>query len=412
MDDSEAERLREENAALRARLEGGRRGRLRAAAHWVLLTLAALLTVLAAIGIWADNQVTDTDRYVRTVAPLADDPSIQTLIVDRVTAAIADPERTEDAASELLPPRAAPLARPIAAALERFVHERVDRFVRSPDFADLWTGISRRTHASAVRLLTGEDTGGRLQVAGDLLVVDLGPLIGPVETVLERSGLDRSLLRGGDVEPEIVLGDASGIESARGAVRLLDRLAIVLPLLALLAFAGAVALAPTFRRGLLRAGLAIAVAMVVLAALLGIGRSIYLDAAESAVPREPAQAAFDILVAYLRDGMRVVLAVGLVVAVGAWLAGPGRVPTSLRNLVRGAGARAQSAGAGTGAPGRALAGHLRLAEGAIVAVAALVLVSQDAPSAGDVLRIGVVALVLVGLLELVAAAAQRSDPAP
>ena len=408
---TEAERLREENAALRARLEGTGRRRWRTAAHWLLLTLATVLTALAAIGIWANNQITDTDRYVRTVAPLAVDPSIQTLVVDRVTAAIADPERTADAARELLPPRAAPLARPIAAALERFVHDRVDRFVRSPEFADLWTGISRRTHTRAVQLLTGEDTGGRIQVAGDLLVVELGPLIGPIDAVLERAGLDRSLLRGSDDEPQIVLGDASGIESARGAVRRLERLAIVLPLLALVAFAGAVALAPSFRRGILRAGLGVAVAMVVLAALLAVGRSLYLDAAESAVGRAPAQAAFDILVAYLRDGMRIVLAVGVVVAAGAWIAGPSRAATGLRNVARGAGTRAEAAGAGTGRPGRALAAHLRVAEGAVVAIAALLLVAQDAPSAGSVVRIGIVALVVVALLEAFAAASQRSGPA-
>ena len=412
---TEAERLREENAALRAQLDGAGRRRWRTVAHWLLLTLATLLTLLAAVGIWASNQITDTDRYVRTVAPLAVDPSIQTVVIDRVTTVIADPERTEEAARELLPPRAAPLARPIAAALERFVRERVDRFVRSPEFADLWTGISRRTHASAVRLLTGEDTGedggGRLQVAGDLLVVDLGPLIGPVEAVLERSGLDRSLLRGSDAEPQIVLGDASGIESAQGAVRLLERLAIVLPLLALLAFAGAIFLAPSRRQGIVRTGLAIAVAMVLLAALLAVGRSLYLDAAESAVPREPAQAAFDILVAYLRDGMRILLAIGLVVAAGAWIAGPSRAATSLRNVARGAGTRAEAAGAGTGTPGRLLAAHLRLAEGVVVGIAALLLVAQDALSGGSVVRLGIGTLVVVGLLEAIAAASQRSGPA-
>ena len=67
-----------------------------------------------------------------------------------------------------------------------------------------------------MELLTGDDSGGRLRVAGGLLVVELGPLVGPIEQVLERSGLDRSLLRGSGEEPQIVLADAGGIESARG----------------------------------------------------------------------------------------------------------------------------------------------------------------------------------------------------
>jgi hypothetical protein len=34
------------------------------------------------------NQVTNTDRYIRTVAPLAADPAIQTAIADQITTQI------------------------------------------------------------------------------------------------------------------------------------------------------------------------------------------------------------------------------------------------------------------------------------------------------------------------------------
>ena len=95
--------------------------RARRAGQVVALVLVALLAILSVVGIWARNQITKTDRYVRTVAPLATTPSIQDLIVREVTSAIADPERTADFAREVLPPRAAPLATPVAGAVERFV---------------------------------------------------------------------------------------------------------------------------------------------------------------------------------------------------------------------------------------------------------------------------------------------------
>ena len=42
----------------------------------VLIVLGCVLAPLAGVAVWARNQVTNTDRYVRTVAPLASDPAI------------------------------------------------------------------------------------------------------------------------------------------------------------------------------------------------------------------------------------------------------------------------------------------------------------------------------------------------
>ena len=413
-------RLRDEIAELRAdndrlserlgRPSWGRRGRV--AAHWLALVLGGVLVLLTVLAIWTRNQVVDTDRYVRTVAPLATEPSIQQLVVDRLTAAIADPERTATFARDVLPPRAAPLATPVAAALEQFVRERIDRFVHSPDFARLWDVVSRRTHESAVALLTGEQE-GRLQIAGDRLVVQLGPLVGPVEALLERTGLDTSALQRSDGDPQLVLGDASGVESARGAVRLIEGLAWLMPLFALACLAAAVALALDRRRGVLRAGLAIAGAMVALAVFLAVGRTLYLDAVTGPeLPEAAAAAAFDTLLAFLRDGMRLVLAVGLVVALGAALAGPARPAVALREAVRGLGRRAGDAGYDVGPVARWVAAHRRGLEGTVAAGGVLALVVQDQPTGRTVLTIAVVCLVLVALVELVAAGARAAPAAP
>ncbi len=399
--------LRADNERLSEQLQRptwGRRGRI--AAHWLALVLGGVLVLVSVLAIWTRNQVVDTERYVRTVAPLATEPSIQRLVSDRLTAAIADPSRTATFARDVLPPRAAPLATPIAAGLERFVHERIDRFVRSPDFARLWDVLSRRTHESAVALLTGENE-GRLQIAGDVLVVKLGPLIGPVEGVLTRAGVDTSALQRSGGEPELVLGDASGIQSARGAVRLIEQLAWFLPLLALACLGGAVALAVDRRRGLLRAGLAVAGAMVALALSLAFGRSLYLDAVTgTSLPEDAAAAAFDTLLAFLRDGMRVVLAVGLVVALGAALAGPARPAVALREGVRGLGRKAGDAGYDVGPVARWVAASRRVLESVIAGGGVLVLVLHDEPTARTVVTIAVVCLVLVALVELVAAGAR------
>ena len=299
-----------------------RRHRALTAVHWVALVLAALLAILSVIAVWTRNQVVDTDRYVRTVAPLATEPPIQDLLVDSLTNAIADPDRTAQFAQRLLPPRAEPLATPIAAGAESFVREQLGRFIRSDTFADLWRDVSRRTHDSAVNLLTGTDD-SKVQIVGDQLVVRLGPLLGPARKAVTDAGLKVPLreLSAGE-EPQIVLGDASDLESVRGLVDLLQKLAWLLPVLALILLGVGAVCGPTLRRGILRAGLALAAAMLVLGAALLIGRSLYLDAVTSPqLPEDAARAAFDTLLHYMRNGILVLLAIGVVVALGAFLAG-------------------------------------------------------------------------------------------
>ena len=50
-----------------------------------LLVIACVLAPIAGTSIWIKNQVTKTDRYVRTVKPLASDPAIQAAIATNVT---------------------------------------------------------------------------------------------------------------------------------------------------------------------------------------------------------------------------------------------------------------------------------------------------------------------------------------
>ena len=65
--------------------------------------------------------------------------------------------------------------------------------------------------------------------------------------------------------------------------------------------------------------------MSVIAVAILLGRSAYLDTVvSSSLPYDAARATFDTLVRFLRQGVRFVLVLGLVVALAAWLTGPSR----------------------------------------------------------------------------------------
>ena len=53
-----------------------------------MITISVVLAPIAAIGTWAHGQLADTDRFVQTFAPLAQEPEVQALIASQVTDAI------------------------------------------------------------------------------------------------------------------------------------------------------------------------------------------------------------------------------------------------------------------------------------------------------------------------------------
>lgn len=77
----ELERLRAENEALKAAVP---RTNWRGVVGTLLVVFAVVLAPLAVTGIWVQRTITDTDRWVETLGPLAADPAIQAAVSDFV----------------------------------------------------------------------------------------------------------------------------------------------------------------------------------------------------------------------------------------------------------------------------------------------------------------------------------------
>ena len=81
--------------------------------------------------------------------------------------------------------------------------------------------------------------------------------------------------------------------------------------------------ARSHRRALIAAGLGLAASMVVLGLGLTIFRGVYLNSVPPRVlPADAAAVLYDTLIRFIRDGLRIVLVVGLIVAVAAFFSGP------------------------------------------------------------------------------------------
>jgi hypothetical protein len=423
---AELQRLRSEVTRLRTQVAAGEadapaanragtsRQRWRTVVASILIILGCVLAPLSVVAVWSSNQVTDTDRYVATVSPLADEPAIQDAIADKITAQVFTyidvEELTTQAVDALgnqgLPPQLATqlqaLAVPLANGIESFTRSQVDRVVESDAFADAWVSANRVAHEQLVAALTGEGSGA-ITVENDTVSVNMAAFI---QTVKERL-IDRGFTlaeRIPEVEASFVLFQSEDIVRARRAFNLLDTLGIWLPIIALILIAVGVYVAKNHRRALVGAGIGVAIGMVVLALGLAIFRTIYLDAVpDDVLPHDAAAVLYDTIVRFLRLGLRTVLVLALIVAAGAFLTGQSvtavRARRGLANAIGRLRGGAERAGWNTGPVGAWVYRNKTGLRIGAVSVAALALVFWGRPTGKVVLGLTVCLLVVLAIIE-------------
>ncbi|MGJ5803798.1 hypothetical protein ACSCB1_32510 [Streptomyces europaeiscabiei] len=412
---AEYERLR--------RHAGVRHRRLRKAGAGVLLVVTLLLAPLAVVAAWVQETVADTDRYVETVAPLASEPAVQQVVIDRLTNEVVknvDVKAVTDALTKVLAENGAPpqvvagagaLDGPLRSVVHTVVERNVTRVIDSELFRQAWEGSNRRAHAAVVHMLTGEQEGA-LRATGDTIQLDVGSVVDQVRQRLVDAGFDKAAAIP-DSDRTVTLFHTDELGKAQDAMRLLDILGTWLPVITVALAALAVWTAPGHRVMLLITALGLTLMMVVLLVALAVVRRVYLDAVPpGALPPDAASAIFDTFLRFLRDSTRTLLVVFLATALAAYLYGPGRVARRVRALARrgttAAGRALRSAGMSTGRTGRRLAAHPRWTSGIVLGAGALALLLWNRPTVGAVV---LVAVLVVVVLAAAAVFASAGDPA-
>ena len=401
------------------------RGRWRAPAAAVLITVGCVLAPVSVVAVWAANQVSNTDRYVANMAPLIRDPAVQRALSARITAEIESrldvgalvSSTSAELAGDHLPGLSALLSNfsgPITSGVNNLVATTVAGAVASPAVASLWDTANRTAHAGLVKVLSGQGNGTFTVVNGEV-VLSIGPLITQVKQDLVARGLTIA-----DKIPAVnstfPLFAAPNLSKAQQGYRLLITLKWVLPLLSIALLAAGIWVARRHRRALLGAALGLAASMLVLAIALAIARAIYLNSVPPTVPGDAAAVLYDTLIRFVREGLRLLLVIGLVVAAGAFLAGPSSAAVATRRGV-GSGigwlrARGGRAGLHAGPVGDWTFAHKRLLRVAVVAVAGLIFVFWGQPSVALVIWLVVLLLVALGVIELLGGRPPRPAGVP
>jgi hypothetical protein len=216
----------------------------------IFVLLGCLLAAPAVAAYALVGEVTDQQRYLDAVEPLADDPAIQQSVASQIDAALAD--KVPDAAKAL-------------------VDSSVDSFVKSDDFRQLWISVNKEAHPEVLAMLRGEQSGS-LSVQGDAIVLDLGDVAAQLRTRLAAEEVPFA-----EQIPQI---DASVELISRPAVRqlvpafdLLEKLSVLLPIVSLVLLVGGVVLAARRGRVLMVAGVGLVVTMLLLVLVQFLARS-------------------------------------------------------------------------------------------------------------------------------------------
>jgi hypothetical protein len=223
-------------------------------------------------------------------------------------------------------------AAPLASAVNGFIHTEVAKIVAGPRIANLWVQLNETAHAQIVKVLSGQG-GGAINVVNGQVTLDLGPFIKEVQHDLgQRFSIINNIP---PVHPTFVLFEAKNLDKAQAGYRLINDLKYVLPVLTLLFLGLGVYVAKRHRRALIAASLGVSVSMLVLAIGLQIGRGIYLNGVPpSLLPPDAAAVLYDTLVRFIRDGLRLLFVLGLIVALVAFFTGPATAAVKTRRAFR------------------------------------------------------------------------------
>src|SRR5512132_820345 len=310
-------------------------GRLSPRTHallaWGLLGLGTLILLVGSLTVWVKRQALDTDAWVDTSSQFLEDDEIRAAlsvyIVDQLYTNVDVEARLE----QRLPPDLDGLAAPAAGFLREPAPRAVDGFLQRPRVQDLWENVNREAHEALLRTLDDETREGVSTEEGTV-TLDLRVFI---VNVGEELGFGEELdARLPDDAGQVTVLESDELAAAQDALKVIKALSWVIILAALAAFAGSIWLAGD-RREMLRAVGAVFVLVGILLLIIRNAAGSYLVDAltqgESA--REAAGSAWIIGTSLLAAVAWALIVYGVVMLLGALLAGPSNAARRVRGAI-------------------------------------------------------------------------------
>jgi len=315
----------------------------------VLLVLATIFGIAGAFAVWVNRQALNTPNWTSTSSRILEDKRVQTALSAYLVHELFSNVNVSADLKQVLPKQLQPLAGPAAAGLQDLAGSLAPKVLASPQAQAAWAQANKAAHKELLRVLNGGgpavSTGsGVVTLNLHTLVSQLAATLGissqvaAVESKLQGSTGASAQKLGITLPPsngQLVIMRSNQLKTAQDIANAVKDLAIVLPGIAFLLFALAVYLARGRRRRTFRAtGWCFALIGVVLLLIRRFGGDAVVNGLVKVPSNKPAvHDVWNIGTSLLYNIAVAMVVYGILVVAAAWLAGPTRSATALRNVM-------------------------------------------------------------------------------
>jgi hypothetical protein len=296
-----------------------------------LVILASILIVFSIMATWIRAQIIDTEGWTQTSVRLLQNEKVREVLAGDLSERLLAVVDVQNLAAEKLPPALRPLAPALSTAAAQVVPQAIERALEVPAIQELWGRANHITHEQVTKILNGGS--GALSTSGGVVSINLEQL---VDRIGARLGVGSDI---GAKLPanrrKLVLLRSSQLKLAQDGVKALRGLSFILPLLVVLMYVGALALAAGYRRRvLLEIGVGIiAGALVALVLRRWIESYVVNSLVHNEGIRPAMREVLEIATAGWRSRALWLLITGVVVIFAGWVAGPMRWARRIRELI-------------------------------------------------------------------------------
>ncbi len=295
----------------------------------VLIAVASILVVISVLAIWLNTVAFDTPTWRSTSKQLIQNPVIQTEVSQYLVGQLFTSPATQNDISGALPPALQRFEPAVSGGLQQIAVAASERLLATPAVQTLWVAANTQAHAQFVQLINNESK--FTAVDNGRVVLDLHPMLLEVADQAGLGSVATRLLPATAGQLDIM--DSAQLSNVQTAARILNAIALWAPLVTLALFVLAVWLARGFRRrALLWSAIGILLAAIVLVLVRReLGTEIIGALASNPSVRPALIEAWYIGTQVLGTINETLLVGAIVLLIGVWIAGTGRIPSAVRN---------------------------------------------------------------------------------
>jgi hypothetical protein len=290
-----------------------------------LLVVGTLLWSAAIFGVWAQRQALSTDNWVSTSDRLLENTRIRNALAVALVDRLYDTNSVEERLRQSLPPRLDPLAAPAASGLREVALRNAPRVLGTDAALQAWQTANRGAHKAFLALVDGR------VAPGGQVTLDVQNLVRRVATSTGLPAGVADKLPPNIAQLQILKSDQ--LATVQDAVAFFRDAVWILIVAAVAAFGGAIALSTDRRHSIVTVGLCLMIASLLVLAVRRVAGVAVIDSLANA-PNAHAVAGdiWSIATSLLVDAAQGSFLFGALVASAAWVAGPGRLATTVRRV--------------------------------------------------------------------------------